>query len=288
MWRARFLSSIVIALMVTALFAGTVSAKKGPPGTIAAEEEEGSNNLSVPAIYVGSIGVGSPLCTVGDDSLDPAGQKGVLLPDGITVDHAEYYVQGVATWQADCDLVTGPVTATADWGDNLTGAPLKQGTPIRTEIGFLADVSLVDAMPGYEVVKLDPDLLDRESHYGTLGVEVPDYPEVRVWSPATLTIQLIDPATGLPIGTPFYAGTFTAELNSTGRVVYGYNWLDPAGGTYLLTVSASGVNLTGTDVGTVVSPTTVQLTVTVADKAGGGGGGGGGGNGGGGGGWGQH
>ena len=46
-------------------------------GPVGATAEETGNNLSVPAIYVGSVGVGAPTCTADDDTQAPAGEKGV-------------------------------------------------------------------------------------------------------------------------------------------------------------------------------------------------------------------
>ncbi|MEZ5260741.1 MAG: hypothetical protein R2755_02960 [Acidimicrobiales bacterium] len=81
-----------------------------------------------------------------------------------------------------------------------------------------------------------------------------------------------------------YDGPFSAEINSTGRVVYGFNWQKPAAGAYTITFSAPNVAVTGVDAGTIVDTHTITLDVNVALSAGrgGGGGGGNGGNGGGG------
>jgi hypothetical protein len=206
--------------------------------------------------------------------------------DEVFDDHLDYYVQGVTTWQADCGTAAvGTLTAGAEWGDNLTNAPLRAGRPIRTEIGFFADAATF-AMPGYVVVKLDPSLLDRESHYGTLGDVVATFPEVRVWdSSVTLDIRSND-------GTVVVADNmlYGAEVNSTGRIVYGFNWQNPIAGEYTITVAASGIALGSTDAGTLVDSDgdgtfdTVTLDVTVGNKGGGGHGGGGRPNGGGGGG----
>ncbi|MEZ5260742.1 MAG: hypothetical protein R2755_02965 [Acidimicrobiales bacterium] len=55
---------------------------------------------------------------------------------------------------------------TAEWGDNLTGAPLKQRTPIRVEVGLL-DGAAAGSMTGFDVDNLTPTLLDRYATYGT-------------------------------------------------------------------------------------------------------------------------
>lgn len=281
LWQGLALLAGTTALTATSI-SGAYSAPGGggPPHPPGEEGDEAGNNLSVPAIFVPGTG-DSPFtgaCTTGDDSADPTGMMGVDLDgDGTADDHLSYYVQGVAAWQADC--ATAPadraLTVGAEWGDNLQSAPLKAGTPIRTEIGFFAD-AVSYAMPGYVVEKLDPSLLDRESHYGTLGNEVAAFPEVRVWdNGVTLDIRSTD-------GTIVEADStaYSAEINSTGRVVYGYNWQNPVAGDYTITVTTSGVTLGSTDAGTLVDSDgdgtldTVTLDVTIGNKGGGGGSGG--------------
>lgn len=265
---------------VVAIMAGaTALASSGAIGVFAApphpptEEEEGSNNLSVPAIFVPGT-AGSPFtgtCTAEDDSQDPSGPMGVDSDgDGVPDEHLDYYVQGVASWQADCDSAAADtISVMAEWGDNLTNAPLKARTPIRVEIGFLTFAPI--PMPGYIVEKLDPTLLDRESHYGTLGDEVADFPEVRVWdSGVLLDIRSKDGTVVVANNIPF-----SAEVNSTGRIVYGFNWQQPVAGEYTITVFAPQINVASADAGTVVDSHTVTLDVTVGNKGGGGKGGGG-------------
>lgn len=256
---------VVIALPVSLVFA--VAAPPHPPGEEGEEGEEGGNNLSVPTIFVPST-IGSPftgVCTPEDDSQDPSGPMGVDTDgDGIPDAHLDYYVQGVATWQADCDTAPADTIAVAAaWGDNLSSAPLKAGTPIRVEIGFLTFPDY--AMPGYDVLKLDPSLLDRESHYGTLGDRVEDFIEVRVWdSGVLLDIRSTDGSVVVQDWQPF-----TAEINSTGRIVYGFNWQKPVPGDYLISVVAPNITISTADNGVVVSPNMVTLEVTVGDKGGG-------------------
>lgn len=274
--RALGFIAVAGALVVTsAVPAAAAKGSPGPPHPPDEGGEEGGNNLSVPALFVPDT-TGSPFlgtCTAGDDSVDPTGLKGVDTDgDGIPDEHLDYWVQGVATWQSDCDVAPADnsLTAGAEWGDNLQNAPLKAGTPIRTEIGFFAD-PVAFPMPGYVVDKLDPTLLDRESHYGTLGAEVAAFPEVRVWnSGVTLDIRSTDGTVVVADNIPF-----SAEVNSTGRVVYGFNWQKPVAGEYLITVSTNGIALGSTDAGTLVDTDgdglydTVTLDVNVGNKGGG-------------------
>lgn len=267
---AKRLAFAVATLVVVPLAISAAGFARGGPPHPPGEEEEGAvNNLSVPALFVPDTG-GSPFTGDCATTVAPTGDKGVLV-DGV-LEHPDYYIQGVegVTWQAGCaPAAVGSLTVGAEWGDNLGSAPLKQGTPIRVEIGFLADPA-TNAFPGYDVVKLDPTLLDRESHYGTLGNEVSPYPEVRVWSSGvTLNIK------NNTDGTQVYSGDYSAEVNSTGRVVYGFNWQQPVAGAYTITVNAPGITVGSTDVGTIVDEHTVTLGVNVGNKGGGGSGGGG-------------
>ncbi len=276
--RHRALLGFTAVALSGVLMASTTASAKGGPPHPPGEEETGSNNLSVPAIFVPDAS-GSPFTgTCPSAAVDPSGVKGVdTNADGVPDEHLDYYVQGVATWQSECTTAAAnAITVGAEWGDNLTNAPLKAGTPIRVEIGFLADPSGY-SMTGYNVVKLDPTLLDRESHYGTLGGAQTPFPEVRVWnSGVTLDIRStngsIVPANNID---------FVAEVNSTGRVVYGFNWQQPVAGNYVIKVHAPSVLLGTTDAGTLSDSDsdgdydTVALEVTVGNKGGGGGGGGG-------------
>ena len=140
-----------------------------------------------------------------------------------------YYVQGVHKWQAEWDTAAF-ATGTSDWGDNLTGdAKLKAGSPIRVELGLFDDTGTF-AMQGFTVVKLQPSKLDRESTYGTLAVSDdggrPDRGTAEILTPARIydagvTFSVKNVNTGIyavPLGT-----SPTAEINATGKVVYGYN-----------------------------------------------------------------
>jgi hypothetical protein len=237
-----------------------------------AAEETAANNLSVPAVFVPSVGLTlNYACGTAVDPDDVTTNVKNVFPSG------EYYVQGEDLWQAGCTTAAaGTVTVGAEWGDNLTNAPLKARTPIRVEMGLLGDTTTYP-LTGFEVVKLT-DELDRYATYGTLGAAETPYAEVRVWDAgARLTIKTAD---GL---TTVFDGEATAEINSTGRVVYGFNWARPVAGDYVITFYAPNVTIATTDAGTIVNTHTVTLPVKVASKAGGGGAGQGGGHGGGGG-----
>lgn len=251
LWRKTALIAGAGSLLLTSAYTAGVAS--------AAEEEEGSNNLSIPTLFIGTPLAG-PTCTAGDDLAAPSGTKGVLV-DGV-LEHADYWVQGVADWQADCESVAAGQLVTPKWGDNLTGAPLKIGTPVRIELGLMGTATSTLDTHTFNVVKLDPEQLDRISHYGTLG----DYltvPEVRVWADdATYSIQNKD--TGAYV---VPEGSMGAEINATGRVVYGEQYTFDTGGTYVVTFESSSVNF-----GTTAAPdhdTTIELAVSSTSGGGG-------------------
>ena len=75
-----------------------------------------------------------------------------------------------------------------------------------------------------------------------------------------------------PSGTALAGVTTSAEINATGRVVYGYNLRVALPGTYTITFMAPGITLSNPD-DPEVDEHTISLDIDVT--AGGGGGGGG-------------
>ncbi|MEZ4522858.1 MAG: hypothetical protein R3A46_14630 [Thermomicrobiales bacterium] len=259
--------------------------KGAPPGLVDEEpSEEVRNSLSVPALFVAGNPFGVDCALTAADPPDGDPLTGYEVP-------GYYYVQGTHQWQAQCGIADpDTVSATAAWGDNLTGAPLKSGTPIRVEIGLLEDGLLTDAMEGYNVIKLQPSLADRYSAYGitAIGDPLTGFSAVPITSAdwgrvfdaqAMFRIDNVD--TG-EVEVPLQQ--MSAEINSTGRVVYGFNWgvsedgtKDfPPQGTYKITFMAPNVNITGVSAGdTTFTSDTATITVQVGAKGGKGGGGGG-------------
>jgi hypothetical protein len=193
---------------------------------------------------------------------------------------AYYYVQGVHKWQAQCINATSG-TATGEWGDNLSGdAKLMVGKPIRVELGLFDATGVL--MDGFNVVKLEPEKLDRESAYGTPAT--PDGAGGYYATAATLPARVFDAgvtfsiknvATGafvVPVGS-----NPTAEINATGKVVYGYNLRVSTAGQYEITFVIPNVDIIGVDAGTYIynptGPDIVTLIITVGSGGGGGGGG---------------
>ncbi len=246
------------------------SLNKGPGG--GGHTETATNNLSVPTIMIKGNFTGVNL---GENSL--AYPTGTPLT-GYEVD-GYYFVQGVHKWQAEAisaDFATG----TAEWGDNLGGdAKLKVGQPIRVELGLFDDTNL--QMRGFNVIKLEPSKLDRESAYGTLATYDSDnlkyyateeYLPVRLYD-SQVTFSVKNITTGVYV---VKEGTNpTAEINATGKVVYGYNLRVSQAGQYEIKFVIPNVDITGVDVGeyshSYDGPDTVWLNINVT--AGGGGGG---------------
>ena len=237
-----------------------------------------TNNLSVPTIMVNGGFTGVTCGTVETPSalVTPTGDPLTGYPIGPA---AYYYVQGVNTWQAQC-YSADTASATAAWGDNLTGdAKMSVGSPIRVELGLMNSDAAAPSMDGYTVVKLDPNALDRESAYGTeatgsLETGFSANPtafaavQQRVYD-GGVTFSIQDVATGayvVPENTKA-----TAEINATGNVVYCYNLRVSSAGDYKITFNIPTVAITGTDAGDFTA-NSVTLTITVTTGGGGGGG----------------
>jgi hypothetical protein len=264
---ARVLKGVVGALAIAALAIPTAVAKGGPPeGHGPGSVETTANNLSVPAMFVGSY----PYALTCDGEVTaPTGEplSGYSVP-------GEYFVQGEHVWQAACGTAAS-AAAVVEWGDNLGGdAKLKVGSPIRVEVGLLADAEAmtVPSLGGYTVIKLEPNMLDRESPYGTAAPAVLEDPfdEVRVWTQgATLKIWNED------AGVLAYDGAAGAEINATGRVVYGYNLRVGLPGVWTIQYFFPGVTVTGSDIGdSEVTESGTYVTMHITAVTGGGKGGG--------------
>ncbi len=208
--------------------------------------------------------------------------------------HGYYYVQGVHTWQAQCiNAAAGTITAAVDWGDNLEGTALKSGTPIRVEVG-LTDATAIDDRLPRDQAAAEPVRqavgLRHGSRRSSTGGGHPDYLPVYVYDDQRgdrVEEEVTDYVRVYDIGARFSlynktTGTYvvepntvmTAEINATGKVVYGYNWgtsgkgvkVLPTAGDYILTFYAPNVTLAGAADGH-----TLTLDFTVAAKNNGGG-----------------
>jgi hypothetical protein len=286
---------LVMAMSATALAAGGPPSGGGGGGGSGGGKPttEATNNLSVPAIMLGSKGEFAIACeTTGFTDLVPPDKGPVYYPEScaasqdggqVCVAAGNYYVQRDAKWQAPCFVATGTgIAVRGAWGDNLAGdAKLKVGSPIRVELVLwdAADVAL--GQQGYEVIKLEPSELDRLSDYGHLAGGAVDawYPVAKdlgaiVFDPgATLRIeQVVD---GQPVSPAVFNGAAGGEINATGKIVYGYNLRVTAAGTYRITYTIPRGTFSECDAGTCEGNTAI-LDIDVISGGGGGGGKGGG------------
>jgi hypothetical protein len=192
------------------------------------------------------------------------------------------------SWQAGNTLATPNDVTTIDWGDNLESKDWKLGTVVRVETG-LYDNDLPATMTRYEMCYISGSGTDEvwglrvTGSAGNYSAVSLDSTEAMVYTAgARLTIQRIDPATagdltwstaqhawvGTGAGVPVFnmaawertsdgPGSYGAELNVGGKVVYGFVW-KTAGltqGEYRLTFSLdqdegfdSGTTLVAADI----------------------------------------
>ena len=284
---------LLLALVGTAMCGGPAFGQGRGQGSGGGKGEESTpNNLSVPTIFVGSpdpasfqtkFGLRFPT-EQGDSTAPPSNAKSpeassALPPLGGYELPGEYYVQGTHQWQADSFVSNGVEPVFAKWGDNLVGdAKLKTGSPIRVEIGLTTTLPSGVAMTGWEVFKLEPSLLDRLSVYGTPALLTGPNTYASVPKPYNTDVRVYDLDARLKIynvETPnntIIDGSASAEINATGKVVYGYNLRVPTAGFYTIEFSAPNVMILGTDEeGVLLNDTTVALTIQVVPGGGKGG-----------------
>jgi len=246
------------------------------------EGEVASNSLSVPLWVTGSATTitppGGATCSSTSifNSLKPP--TGAPL-SGYPLDPlGYYYVQGIHEWQAPCATWNtsdqgAQLNVTAAWGDNLAGdAKLKVNSPIRVEIVLTEDSDVTKE--GYEVVKLEPSALDRESSYGTLATDNGE--GIFSATPSSFVPLVYDNQAWLKVmgndGTVVVDEAATAEVNATGKVVYGYNLRVPSAQMYTITYTLPNVNITSWDVGTCEMEThKCSLAINVGSGGGSGG-----------------
>lgn len=214
-----------------------------------------TNNLSVPAVFIGAAGFGLT---------NPALQPPTGNPSSGYEVSGYYYVQGQNKWQA-AYVVQTTDTATAKWGDNLSGsASLRAGHPIRVEMG-LTSVDVL-ALQGYSVIKLQTSLLDRNSAYGTLATPNGDgtYSATAATMPARVWVAGAELTIVGPSGS-LTTVAMPGEINATGAPVFGYNWRPSEPGVYQLQFHVPEGSVTFSN------PAATVLSVTVKSGAGGGG-----------------
>jgi hypothetical protein len=264
---------LTLAVGATALAAGGPPPGKGGGGG----ETTAAQNLSVPTILVGPLG--TLVCGASD-----AAPSVLKAPTGTPLTGYEvpgyYWVQKVHVWQAQCFNASTALVYGA-WGDNLEGgdASLKVGSPIRVELVLenRTEYASPTTLQGYTVIKLETSKLDRLSAYGhqaggdaTAGwTNIPtDFGQAQ-WLVHNqgITFSVLNTDKNVYAVQP---GTNpTAEINATGKVVYGYNLRVEAAGNYRIQfTSTPAVTFTGSDAGGVLDANNVYIDVVVAPGGG--------------------
>jgi len=254
--RKRFLW--VFLVPAVALTAAVLAAGGAAGG--GQHEETAGNCLSFPVIF-------------GEGSLSLRGTSGpgIFEGDSRTVDGVTWYVQQDPDnlWQADSGQ-WGPESSNVswvDWGDNLESQTWKTTSKVRVETVLFKD--LTTAMSGYVMSWLEGT--GKSELWGTNTFKYVSSQATIYSDHARLTIQRIDPnatlswnpATGewdgalstdfnggcwVPIDGP---GGYSAEVNVSGKAIYGYNWdvrttSGGIAGTYRITFSLDELEGTGT------------------------------------------
>jgi hypothetical protein len=281
--RIVYTSIAAVLFGTTAIMGDAYAAKGGIPGPPDGGDETAAQNLSVPAILVGSLG--SLVCGTSDLPSELVPPTGTPLT-GYDAAVGYYWVQKVHTWQAQC-FNDSAASVFGAWGDNLGGdAKLKVGSPIRVEIVLTNMTDFTGTIPdgtlqGYDVIKLE-NTLDRLSAYGhqaggdeTSGwIDIPQDVGQASWvvhdQGMLISVENLDTGEFVVPLQPI-----APEINATGKIVYGYNLRVSAAGDYRIRfASTPAVTFTGTDIG-VFDDNNAYLDIVVTAKNTGGGGGGG-------------
>lgn len=230
-------------------------------------ETETGNNLSMPVIWSDGYALalrgvyGAPVFT---------GERWPI--DCATLGVECWYLQQdpYNTWQAQSVAATADLHVDwIDWGDNLEAKPWYVTSIVRVEVGLYKD--LTEPMTAFTMAHLWGQ--GPSEMWGTNTTTYPSSAALVYSRCARLTIQKLakdptDPAftvTWNPslgrwdgdAATPIYnsgvwmtgtgkSGAYSAEINVSGKVIYGYNWnvrkSGSGAGTYRLTFSLDGTH----------------------------------------------
>lgn len=271
------------------------------PLTSAAEEGTAGNNLAFPVLW-SETDYTLPLQGVmGETSVDG------LLADcseetvGAT-DKAAVQKDPGNTWQAENIVAPGTLVSSLDWGDNIEVKDWNVGPPVRIETALYADRT-ENPMTGYEMCHVSGKGTDEvwgaQVTSGTEGmagggqslIEY-DSTEALVYTAgARLTIQRIDEGAnptwdaterrwvGQGVADPVFngavhekttdgPGSYGAEINVSGKVVFGFNWQTDGlfNGEYRITFSLDGP--VGTFPGSGTSLANAEIRQSVEEVAG--------------------
>jgi hypothetical protein len=233
--------------------------------------ETAGNNLSFPVLWSED---GRSVSLPGEAGVvltDGPVLPGTYTPDDSTPCMGAIQKNTLNSWQADSMTVAPNSVTTIDWGDNLESKDWRLGTVVRVETGLYKDIA-PDTMTRYEMCYISGSGTDevwglRVTGNATDGYEAvtTDSPEAMVYTAgARLTIQQIVPDlaggltwdeathawTGPGASDPVFnmaawervsdgPGSYGAELNVSGKIVYGFVWTtaDLEAGEYRLTFS---------------------------------------------------
>lgn len=297
------------------------------PASFAAEEDAVGNNLAFPVLW-SEEGYTLPLQgvmgeTTIDGDLEPCSEE----TEGAT-DQAAVQKDLGNSWQAENIVLPGNAVAELDWGDNIEVKDWNVGPPVRVETALYADRT-EDTMTGYLMCHVSGKGTDEvwgaqvatggSGGGGGQSLITYDSTEALVYTAgARLTIQRIDEGAsptwdstqkrwvGSGVADPVFngavhektsdgPGTYGAEVNVSGKIVFGFNWQTDGlfNGEYRITFSLDGPMGTFPGTGTTLANAEIresveevagdELAIRSASMAGPGAGGGGGHGGGGGG-----
>jgi hypothetical protein len=239
---ALSIATVALVAVVPAFAQGQGGGKGGGGGG----ETTLGNNLSVPAVFAEGIGVtglvigGVPLNT----GLRPTAEDNCPTPpcfdssSAMVVNGVTYYPQQTAsTWRAGY-IDAGPngtntiQEVTVAWSDNITGQYWTPRSKVRVET-VLSESPTSGPLTAYNMFSLSGT--KRTELFATDSTTF-DSLYRTVFSPlAHLTIQKLTGENGTLVFTCFDGavyqsfgteggGGYTAEVNGSGNLIYGYNW----------------------------------------------------------------
>lgn len=271
-WRSMVISGALVGLLASSL----VSA----PASLAEEPTTPGNNLSFPVLWSED---GYLVAPPGEQGVVSASGEISPCSDtsGVEGEAAVQKDEG-NSWQADNVLQAGNFVTEVDWGDNLEAKDWRVDQMVRIETALYAALE-GDTMTGYQMCHVDGQGQTEvwgalvEGGMGGSGAEIQavdpslveyESEEALVYTAgARLTIQRIaddasptwDPVehrwVGSGVADPVFngavhektsdgPGSYGAEINVSGKVVFGFIW-DTAGlynGEYRLTFSLDGAD----------------------------------------------
>ena len=272
--KKRFLTVMILVVMILALFPTVSIAKKGPPTV------ELSNNLSFPVVAVDGFAI-TPLTTPAFTTVYSGDYSGLTVEE-ITALTASgpWYPQKTTgnVWQADYSNNSSVTVYMIDWSDNIESINPKVRTKFRLEIVLYATLPAETTMTGYTMAVFEnPSSADElqgtnnttyESDTATvistkpalvvqyLGTSVPELTWVgSAWQKTDETIPQIVPV------------SFAPELNVGGKYIFGASeggWTVGSAGYYRITFyipTDSTIELTSAAIGNM--PTESKATAVV-------------------------